>query len=80
MPKYGAILNPPDSSKLTERYFDLYDKIDEILEWADETGWYDTTFVLSLQEQLEERGDLTNNQESSLCDIISKFITRGDQY
>ena len=78
MSKYGASLNPPNPSKPTDRYFELYDKIDEILEWADDNGWYDTTFILSIQKQLEKRGDLTDNQEFSLCDIISRHIIRGE--
>jgi len=54
-------------------YKESQDKIDAILDWANENYWFDTGFVDSLSEQLERKGRLTDNQESALDNLIEKF-------
>jgi hypothetical protein len=45
-------------------------KIDVILKWAEINPWFNTSFVLSLKNQLEY-GNLSQKQENSLNSIIS---------
>ena len=50
------------------------DKIDAILEWADDgRAWFDTLFVEKMAEQLEEYSTLTDAQRVALDNIIDKF-------
>lgn len=55
---------------------DPSEKIEMILEWADgddsPQGW-DTEFVVSLEEQLWDRGFLSEKQEDALDNIIKKW-------
>lgn len=50
------------------------EKIDMILEWADEKDRdFDTEFVESLQNHLDAFGYLTKAQEAALDNIIEKW-------
>jgi hypothetical protein len=53
---------------------DIEEKIEMVLEWADnENPDFDTEFIESLQEQYEEKGWLSEKQEEALDNIINKF-------
>lgn len=52
---------------------DYSEKIDAILNWARSKPNFDTEFVESVENQLNERGDLTSAQEEALDNIIEKF-------
>lgn len=41
-----------------------------VLDWAEENENFDTTFVESLAEHLESRGDLSEKQRTALENII----------
>ena len=58
---------------MTSEYEILSEKIQAVLEWADENGWFDTDFIESLDNHLEGIGSLTDNQEQALDNIIDKF-------
>lgn len=49
------------------------EKIDMILEWADEHPEFDAEFVEDLQDKFETYGRLTENQEAALDNIIEKW-------
>ena len=49
------------------------DKIQLILDWAEDHSRFDPTFVESLAERLETEGSLTERQIESLDQIIEKF-------
>lgn len=49
------------------------EKIDAILDWAEEHPEFDTDFVESLASQLEDKGELSENQEDALDNIIEKW-------
>jgi hypothetical protein len=52
------------------------DLINTILEWAETEqapANFNTRFVLSCQEQLKEKGSLSNKQKDALRNIIEKF-------
>jgi len=49
------------------------DKIDGILDWADDKSDFDEDFVLSVQERFEKRGSITEGQDEALDNIIVKF-------
>lgn len=48
------------------------DKIERILSWAEYQPRFDTRFVCSLQEALEDYTTLTENQEAALDRIIDR--------
>lgn len=50
------------------------DMIMELREWAEDNEWFDTTFIESLSDQLEQKGYLTNQQCISLESTHQKFI------
>jgi len=52
---------------------DTIDRIDGVLDWAEEHPTFDTDFVESLKEQYNEKGELTMNQEQALDNIIERF-------
>lgn len=54
--------------------YEVEDKIDAIKNWADDDNnhWFDTSFVDSLADYLEEHGELTERQEDALDSIIEK--------
>jgi hypothetical protein len=56
----------PEYYYLTNSY-----KIDVILKWAEKNPWFNTSFVLSLKNNIHSYGNLTINQENSLNKIIS---------
>ena len=47
--------------------------IDQILEWAKNKSWFDSTFVDDLQVQLLEKDFVTEAQIDALNNIINKF-------
>lgn len=49
------------------------EKIEAILEWAEDHDFFDIEFVETMGEKLEEYGELTDRQESALDNIIEKF-------
>ncbi len=51
------------------------DKCAAIMSWADERGDddFDTTFVESIQEQIEKGRDLTQKQMDAIDNIIDQF-------
>lgn len=62
-----------NAQKLATRATLLAASIDQILEWAEEHPEFDTAFVLSLQEQLLSRGELSDRQTQALHNIIEKY-------
>lgn len=55
--------------------FDTKDAIQAVQNWSQQEGNedFDTAFVDSLSEKLEEYESLTERQESALSNIITKF-------
>ncbi len=50
------------------------EKIVAVLEWADyHHSEFDAAFVLSVQEQLGDRGWLTDSQEDAIDNIIDRW-------
>ncbi len=49
------------------------EKIQAVLEWADENGWFDAEFIESLQDYFNATGILTTAQENALDRIIERF-------
>ena len=48
-------------------------KIDMVLEWAESRPNFDTEFIHSLKEALDEYDELTYSQSEALDNIIKKF-------
>lgn len=55
-------------------------KINAVIRWARSRKWFDTEFVESLQEKLDEYGELTSAQEEGLDNIIKKFKIKLEAY
>jgi hypothetical protein len=54
--------------------YDAEDKIEAILEWhREESKDFDPSFVLDLQEKIEDGRDLSEGQEKALDNIIKKW-------
>jgi len=49
------------------------DWIERIIEWSNANPKFDMTFILSLQEAIEEYDELTCSQHRALHNIIEKF-------
>ena len=65
---------------MVSRYNYLEERIETVLNWADEHHPdFDTEFVESLKKQLEDRGSLSDKQEEALLNIIEKWNI-GDWY
>ena len=56
------------------------EKIDAILAWAKEHPKFDTTFVESVSAHVEKFARLTDKQQLSIDNIISKFKINIDDY
>lgn len=54
-------------------YDELEEKIGMVLEWAEEHPDFDPEFVESLNDQLVDRGTLTDKQEDALDNIIESW-------
>lgn len=52
---------------------DPQDRIDMVMEYASEHPRFDTTFIESLQDALNQYGSLTHGQSAALDNIIAKF-------
>ncbi|MCF0254352.1 MAG: hypothetical protein HUK26_08480 [Duodenibacillus sp.] len=52
---------------------DCAEKIDLILSWADDVPAFDTGYVESLKDFLDDRGWLTDAQEEALDNIIDRW-------
>lgn len=53
------------------------EKLELILDWADDNPDFDTAFVEELYDCHEHRGHLTDRQEEALDNIIEKFKIQG---
>lgn len=49
------------------------EKIEMVLEWAEDHPKFDTSFVESLREALEQYDELTPSQSHALNNIIERF-------
>lgn len=49
------------------------EKIERVLSWADERSWFNTDFIFSLKDSLDDYPTLTLGQEAALDGIINKF-------
>lgn len=49
------------------------EKIEMVLEWAEDHPNFDTTFIESLQEALQQYDELTPAQSKGLDNIIYRF-------
>ncbi|MFQ5787288.1 MAG: hypothetical protein ACE5H1_04840 [Thermodesulfobacteriota bacterium] len=49
------------------------DMIDRIQDWAENKSWFDARFVDDVQEQLLEKGFITETQVDALWNIIKEF-------
>ena len=47
--------------------------IDQILEWAENKSWFDSSFVEDVQDQMWGKGFVTELQIEGLYNIIEKF-------
>lgn len=71
------IINPSKPQPKFEKNYgtcnDNQEKIDAILDWAENNPSFNTNFVESLSEQLDGGKDLTEIQEAALNKIIKSF-------
>lgn len=51
----------------------LIEKVDAVLEWAEDHPGFDTEFIESLQERLMLGKPLTTNQEAALEKLITRW-------
>lgn len=62
-----------DPEEVDETMQEAADLIERIMAWAEDRPSFDTSFVESLQGQLEERGSLSPKQIAALENIASRF-------
>ncbi len=56
------------------------EKLSAILEWAVDNDWFDTSFVISVQDYHEKFERVTDRQEAAIDSIIAKNKIDVDNY
>ncbi len=51
----------------------IEDKLDSVMNWADENPQFEPSFIESLAIQFQENGDLSDKQVLALDNIIDKW-------
>ena len=59
--------------KKTSQSDDTTDKINMILDWAEDHPTFDTEFVENIQSQFEDSGSISDAQDQALDNIIERW-------